>query len=446
MGQYVEPVQLQVVCQQLWESLPDTVSQDGVIEWDEIKGYNVDQALTNFYENTLAETRNRVSGRNPVSERRLRRWFSEQLITPEGRRGLALQGQEETAGLPNAAVTALENHHLIRAEVRGGSRWYELSHDRLVEPIVQSNQAWEAARQTPLRTVAKQWQASQSEGLLYRDKVLNEAVTWAQAHPDDIEEYENDFLQASQQAQQTRHKINRLRKTIIAGLSIGLVVMVALSVWALRQSQIATARQLAAQAQQIQLTDNSPDGAAKSVLLATESMRRAPSAEAVWSMYNEKGLDRLPDMLAKMWLSTLGNMAASPNGKWLAVTGLNTLAVLDTTTWAIALQVFDQNFSSAAFSLDNQWLVTGGQDHIVRIWDTTSWKSIIELEHDDAVNTVAFGPDNQWLAAVSVAGTLRVWQRTTDDWAEIATYHSGPRPQLAPSVERGHCVECRYVG
>jgi hypothetical protein len=53
-----------------------------------------------------------------------------------------LQETQETAGLPNAAVGVLERQRLIRADVRAGARWCELVHDRLVEPILESNRAW----------------------------------------------------------------------------------------------------------------------------------------------------------------------------------------------------------------------------------------------------------------------------------------------------------------
>ena len=42
-------------------------------------------------------------------------------------------------GLPNEAVEELEDRHLIRPEWRAGARWYELTHDRLIEPIRASN-------------------------------------------------------------------------------------------------------------------------------------------------------------------------------------------------------------------------------------------------------------------------------------------------------------------
>jgi len=224
-----------VVCQQLWESLPDSVSDDKFITWDAIKHYNVDDALTSFYENTLVQTcqvADATSVENltglHVTERRLRRWFSEALITPEGRRGLALQGATETAGLPNAVVRELENHHLIRAETRGGSRWYELSHDRLVEPVVRSNRGWEAAQDQsrPWLPIARQWQATRSETLLYRGKELQTAQAWLDtATLGDIEPYERAFIQESQKAARARARARARDLVMVTALAILVVVL-----------------------------------------------------------------------------------------------------------------------------------------------------------------------------------------------------------------------------
>lgn len=143
-GPFVEPVQLQVVCHQMWENLPE--QPDHVIKWKEVARYgNIDRALTDFYELSLAQVIQKTDvgiHLQQVGERRLRRWFDEQLITPMQTRGLVMQGREETAGLPNAAVSVLEKRHLIRADVRAGARWYELTHDRFIEPIQESNKLW----------------------------------------------------------------------------------------------------------------------------------------------------------------------------------------------------------------------------------------------------------------------------------------------------------------
>lgn len=139
-GQFVEPVQLQVVCQELWEHLPvgvKTITRAHVEEFGD-----ADQALSAFYEQRIAQ----ASRAAKASVRRLRRWFERVLITPAGTRGTVYRGKAETGGLKNTAVDNLESSHIIRGEVRAGARWYELTHDRFIGPIRASNASWARCR------------------------------------------------------------------------------------------------------------------------------------------------------------------------------------------------------------------------------------------------------------------------------------------------------------
>lgn len=140
-GEFIEPVHLQVVCQNLWAGLADsatTVTQSHVREFADVS-----KALAAFYENALQLAVSRTG----VKEASLRRWFHTELITPAGTRGIVYMGATSTAGIPNAAVEVLENEHIVRAEPRAGAKWYELTHDRFIEPIRNSNQAWDQQRQ-----------------------------------------------------------------------------------------------------------------------------------------------------------------------------------------------------------------------------------------------------------------------------------------------------------
>ena len=133
VGEFVEPVQLQVVLRQLWSTLPAGVQE---IEADHIRRLGgVDEALGTYYDESVAA----AAGKSHMDEAKLRRLLADALITPNEFRGTAQRGSESTAGIPNAALTELEDRHLVRAEMRAGSRWYELSHDRLIKPILDSN-------------------------------------------------------------------------------------------------------------------------------------------------------------------------------------------------------------------------------------------------------------------------------------------------------------------
>jgi hypothetical protein len=148
-GEFVEPVQLQVVCQSLWEELPPEAIE--ITQSHLLASGNVDQALARFYEKSLAHA-------NPQGSLyqawRLRGWFEQELITPINTRGLVYRGPEKTGGMPNRIVDILENYHIIRGERRVGTRWYELTHDRLIGPIQKSNAAWRLSTLKKWGTVA----------------------------------------------------------------------------------------------------------------------------------------------------------------------------------------------------------------------------------------------------------------------------------------------------
>lgn len=135
-GEFVEPVQLQVVCSNLWDSVP---ASETVITAEHLKkSGSVDDALRRFYD---AELRAAVL-ESSIPERRLREWFEKDLITQAGTRGTVFRGEESTAGIPNKVVDTLENKHLVRGDWRAGAQWYEITHDRLLRPIRDSNRVW----------------------------------------------------------------------------------------------------------------------------------------------------------------------------------------------------------------------------------------------------------------------------------------------------------------
>lgn len=137
-GQFVEPVQLQIVCQSLWNSLDPTVS---VITREQLESLgNVDESLNSFYESVISRTVQLTE----IKEGQLRRWLERALITPAGSRAVVFRGREESEKLPNRVIDALEDQRIIKSELRGGERWYELSHDRFIEVIKKSNERWSA--------------------------------------------------------------------------------------------------------------------------------------------------------------------------------------------------------------------------------------------------------------------------------------------------------------
>ncbi|HSG15092.1 MAG TPA: extracellular solute-binding protein [Anaerolineae bacterium] len=199
MGEFVEPVQLQVVCYQLWENLRDKPLAQ-ITAQDVAELGDVDQALGEFYQRTIHDALTITD----LSELELRSWFDRKLITEDQTRGTVYQGPEETAGLENEVVRHLADHYLLRSEIRAGGAWYELVHDRLVSPILRTNSAWRDAQGPALRA-AELWQASnRSPDRLYEGAQLKEAV--ANLDQRTAEPLVREFLAAGEAAQRQREE------------------------------------------------------------------------------------------------------------------------------------------------------------------------------------------------------------------------------------------------
>jgi Novel STAND NTPase 1 len=140
VDEFVEPVQLQVVAHGLWQALPDAATE--ITDEHRQRFGNVDEVLGAFYDHAIAA----AAAAADVREDSLRERFGHTFITPMGTRGSVFWTRDETGGIPARAVEELDVRHLIRAELRAGARWYELTHDRLIEPIRASNRVREQRR------------------------------------------------------------------------------------------------------------------------------------------------------------------------------------------------------------------------------------------------------------------------------------------------------------
>jgi WD40 repeat protein len=177
--EFVEPVQLQVVCQTLWQELPPDVVE---ISYDHLqKSGDVSEALAKFYERCIAKAVQKTG----VKEGLLRRWFEFNLITPANTRATLFRGANDVGGIPNATVSLLEKLYIVRAELRGGQPWYELTHDRLIEPIQKANEIWRGQRigavltQKRLESKAAKWVADgRTDDNLLLQLELPEAEGW----------------------------------------------------------------------------------------------------------------------------------------------------------------------------------------------------------------------------------------------------------------------------
>jgi WD40 repeat protein len=141
-------------------------------------------------------------------------------------------------------------------------------------------------------------------------------------------------------------------------------------------------------------------------------------------------------------------IAFSRDGEYALATSDGKTMWLEETVQGHALVAIEHPVAvrSAAFSPDRSFVVTAGNDHNLRVWDTNTGKLLTALiAHQGPVNGVAFGPDLTRIATANADQTARVWELlldrgTLDDWSAIAVrcpyYLRGGVPLWRPPTLR----------
>jgi WD40 repeat protein len=445
-GPYVEPVQLQVICSRLWDGLlPD----ETVITVDHIEKFgDVDEALLEFYERAITlvvegggagegkqatwferwptspiglSTRLRFA----IRERKLRAWFERELITPEGTRGTVFQGQTETSGIPNPLVMALDDVHLIRSEARAGARWYELTHDRFIEPIQESNKRWRDKWTKRLSTLlATTLFALVSIALLTlaqaqtRIKLTRKAEAAATAQAES-----NTLAQQAITIQKTQPDLALL-----------------LSLEATRRSATFPARSGLLTMVQIPATFlHGHQDPIKGMAFSRDDQMLASADSGGTIVLWDMGTGRQHSRLETSGATQVQSLAFSPDGRLLASGGCanpdpaaercteGVIRLWDVATGreVEALHGHTHEVSSVAFSPDGRVLASGSCGKVlpgsvscaqgeIRLWDVLRGEEMAAGRgHTNEVLTLAFSPDSQSLVSCGASGTITLWDLTT---------------------------------
>lgn len=229
-GLHVEPVYLQVVCRRLWAAMPPDAT---TIDEASVEAYaEVSKSLAGYYADAVAD----IAGSDAALERALRDFVGTRLVVG----GIRSQVRQQTGGDGGIEATHIErllDSYLIRSEQRAGANWYELSHDRLVEPVLQDNEAWQQSHLHPAQVQAKLWEdGGRAPALLLDPGAVYGASAWAAANPKLLTAGEREFLRLSQERHDRERRLRRGRRLFMAALATVAVVAVGFGVLALEAS------------------------------------------------------------------------------------------------------------------------------------------------------------------------------------------------------------------
>jgi WD40 repeat protein len=116
--------------------------------------------------------------------------------------------------------------------------------------------------------------------------------------------------------------------------------------------------------------------------------------------------------LSRVFTGAVYDVAWAPDGRNLAVVSTLGLSVLDVNTLEEIWRSQNKSlFISVAYSPDGQWIATGGDDGVVRIWDALDGEETVSLSgHTMSIyGGLAFSPDGSLLASASSDDTVRLW-------------------------------------
>ena len=461
---FVEPVQLQVVCRQFWGSLPwaELPVRDGQpqIEVDHIARYaKVDDALAAYYADKVAEIAAAEGTAAPlVLERQIREWIETNLITERGTRAQLRVGAEREQPLPGDAIKGLADAYLIRSEGRPDDRWYELAHDRLVQPVRENNAVWLGANLHAVQSRARQWdQSGRRPETLPRGGELGETAAWIAANEGILSAWERglmtDYLAAGQREQGRR----RWRiAAFVAGLLALVLIPAGLLFFRGESEKNATLARAEDEATRVAVDslnqrnetltssilavrsgDSLEDGAIdRALLLAVQAVAADPALEARRALLSaltaQPGLVAIlpPDPLATrdqqlspaptaMAISADGSMAATVRCAQQAIAcSASAVSLWDLdaprSLGTIPAEEVGTAVQSLALSPDGRILAAGSASRGVTLWDVQSQEALGDAVGPDGsgafrVSSLVFSPDGDALAAGGERGGIALW-------------------------------------
>ncbi len=441
-GLYVEPLQLQVVCRRLWEQI---ANDKQIIELADVKDSgDVTKALSKYYADEVA----RLANGDVRVERKLREWVGERLITPEGIRSQVLRGAGKSEGLDNDLIASLVNTHLVRGEQRDSATWYELAHDRLIEPVRHNNRVWSDAHLHKVQKDATAWEAQRRPtSLLLLGADLTEAKRWEAQNGLLLTQVEREFLDASS-AKQRQTAMRRRLVLILIVLSLVALAAIGIASAAVRKavkdaysagvakaesiasSLIAKAEQEKARIAKQEATIAKQE-AERDRMVAKEqtlyALRQKEAAEA--AIMEAKRQTELAS--GNAYVASM-SLAHSEFERGNHQRGFDLLEAYIPTTNGAQDQnglrsfywyyLWHQNYldyilpghrlyaSSVAFSPDGLTLVSAGGDGSVKLWDVVSRKELMTLTKQDApIFSVVISPDGRTLASAGGDALVTLW-------------------------------------
>ncbi|MBS2020897.1 MAG: protein kinase, partial [Deltaproteobacteria bacterium] len=343
------------------------------------------------------------------------RRISAQLVTPEGTRRQAavreLLAHEADPERAKRVVHTLVDGRLLTSSRSQRGEWVELAHEALIEGwddlrrwVAEERDA--SRRKAEIAAASAAWeQRGRPRKLLWPTSELDELTRWRQQHHLELPEAQESFLAVSRS---TAERSQRLRGRVVAGVVIGLALLVVLFGVTLRSY-----RHDAHEAKRARLALAASEakdplvGAQLLLELAEEGEPPGGAAAAV-----DISGKHIPSVVLSGHTSWVIGAEFSPDGKLIATAsrdGTGRLWPSDGNGPARVLSGHTGELTSIAFSRDGARVVTASEDGTARVWPVAGGAPRVLRGHHGKVSGAVFAPTGERVLTWSDDGTARVW-------------------------------------
>ncbi|WP_169949187.1 BTAD domain-containing putative transcriptional regulator [Microbispora sp. H11081] len=388
----------------------------------------------------IAQSAERVYGEFAPAERRAARRIFLRLTalgdgTEDTRRPIA---RAELVGVADPGVTARVLDRLAAARlVVLAEETVDVAHEALIRAWPRLHEWLTGDRENlfvhrRLTDAAQLWSdLGRDQGALYRGAQLLVARTWADDHPQELNDTESAFLLASRALEESERTTARRRTRLLQRLLAGMAVLFLLALLgggvavlqgreAAHQQLVALSRQQSLQARSLLGTD--PDLAG---LLAIAAFRLDPEPETRGALLSVSAAARRRIELNQEGPAVFG-LVFSPDGSRLASAGTDGAVAL----WDVRARERVATFPgaltrtgpgeiharAAAFSRDGRLLASvvrdaalGSSRGVVVVWDVASRLPVFRRQEDRLTDAMALSPDGTRIAVGAGKGAVELW-------------------------------------
>lgn len=328
-----------------------------------------------------------------------------------------------------------------------GEATVEIAHEALLREWPRLREWIEEAReglllQRRLASALAEWRdAGEDTSYLVGGGRLEQFETWLTGTDLALTQDEHEFIAASRRYEDRRRRQQNMRRwSLVAVLTLAVLLVSGLALFIRGRERTATARELAAAS--ATLVDTDPQ---LSLLLALEAVRADENArEAVEALHRAATQSR--ELWRATWeadrpLAQAVGVQISPDDSLVAMTGDGaTVVLLDRESGELVRTLepeapvdlaVNRGGPGVSFSPDGRQLAAFGPDGVVRIWEVQTGTLVVRLIAAEGnlefARSVVFGPNGRWLytSAAGESPDLPVIQWSTDTWAVERRWESG---------------------